>query len=151
MRDDRTPKTRGRRRTGRSEPIKKITKKSLIEGAKEVEGFKYRRPKERSECQGIGRPCPFVSCKYNLFLDVTEIGTIKFNFSDIEELKFNCVLDWAELGGITLDKIGDLMLITRERVRQTEEKALQRFRVATEGNEFFEEYRKENENDQDKN
>jgi len=28
------------------------------------------RPKTRADCEGGHRPCPYVSCKYNLFVDV---------------------------------------------------------------------------------
>lgn len=33
-------------------------------------GGEIVRPRTRGECAGVPRPCPFVSCKYNLYLDV---------------------------------------------------------------------------------
>ena len=52
------------------------------------------------------RPCPYVSCKHHLYLDVTEFGGIKLNFPGLEvwELEETCALDVAERGGVTLDE-----------------------------------------------
>ncbi len=81
------------------------------------------KPKTRAECRNRQRPCVFVSCKYNLYLDVNpNTGTIKLNFPDKEpwELEETCALDVAERGGLTLEEIGELMNLTRERIRQLE-------------------------------
>jgi hypothetical protein len=93
------------------------------------------RPKSRSDCVSAPRPCIFVSCKYNLFLDVNpETGSIKLNFPDKElwELEFTCALDVAEKGGITLEEVGEIMNLTRERIRQVETRGLEKVRTATE-------------------
>lgn len=87
----------------------------------------YNRPKYRYECENSIRPCPFVGCKYNLYLDVNpNTGTIKVNFPNTEvcNMPESCVLDVAERKGISLVEIGNLMNITRERVRQIEESAM---------------------------
>ena len=86
------------------------------------------RPKTRGECGD--RPCPWVSCKHHLYLDVTAIGSLILNFPDIEpwELSETCALDVAEMDGLTLEEVGDLMNITRERVRQLEQMAMEVFR-----------------------
>lgn len=100
-----------------------------------LEVVDYERPAHRSQCQHGPRPCLFVSCKHNLFLDVnTETGSIKFNFPDKEiwELKETCALDVAERGGITLEEVGDILNLTRERVRQLEMSALEKIRQAGE-------------------
>lgn len=80
------------------------------------------RPKTRADCIAGPRPCIFVSCKHNLYLDVSDIGSIKFNFPDkeLDELEETCALDVADRGGITLESVGSLMSLTRERVRQIE-------------------------------
>lgn len=81
------------------------------------------RPRTRSECRDAPRPCPWIGCKYHLYLDVNrETGAIKINFPDLEpwELAESCVLDVAERGAITLEEVGGIMNITRERVRQVE-------------------------------
>ena len=91
--------------------------------------------KTRADCVSSPRPCIFVSCKYNLYLDVNpETGSIKVNFPDkeIQELEYTCALDVAEKGGITLEEVGEIMNLTRERIRQVETRGLEKVRTATE-------------------
>lgn len=93
------------------------------------------RPKTRAECVNGQRPCLFVSCKYHLYLDVNpRTGSIKFNFPDKEiwDLKETCALDVADRGGITLEDVGEIMNLTRERVRQVETRGLLKLREAEE-------------------
>jgi hypothetical protein len=93
------------------------------------------RPRTRADCVNSPRPCVFVSCKYNLYLDVNpETGSIKLNFPDKEiwELEYTCALDVAEKGGITLEEVGEIMNLTRERIRQVETRGLEKVRHATE-------------------
>lgn len=85
-----------------------------------------RRPQTRAGCLDGPRPCPFVSCKYHLYLEVQpRTGAIKLNFPDIEveEMKESCALDVADRGGVQLQELGALTNLTRERVRQLEVKA----------------------------
>lgn len=89
------------------------------------------KPRTRGECERArgGGPCPFVSCAWHLYLDVDpDTGSIKLNFPDREvwELEETCALDAADRGGLTLEDAGDLLNITRERLRQLEQKALKR-------------------------
>jgi hypothetical protein len=94
-----------------------------------------QRPKTRADCMNGPRPCLFVSCKHNLYLDVNpETGSIKLNFPDKEiwELQYTCALDVAEKGGITLEEVGEIMNLTRERIRQVETRGLTKLREATE-------------------
>lgn len=94
-----------------------------------------QRPKTRADCVNGPRPCLFVSCKHNLYLDVNpETGSIKLNFPDKEiwELEHTCALDVAEKGGITLEEVGAIMNLTRERIRQVETRGLLKLREATE-------------------
>jgi len=93
------------------------------------------RPRSRADCINSPRPCVFVSCKYNLYLDVNpETGSVKMNFPDKEiwELEYTCALDVAEKGGITLEEVGEIMNLTRERIRQVETRGLEKVRTATE-------------------
>lgn len=90
------------------------------------------RPRFRSDCVNGPRPCPFVSCKHHLFLDVNpERGSIKLNFAEMEvwEMEETCALDIADRGGITLEEAGKLMNLTRERVRQLEVSGLNKIRA----------------------
>jgi len=92
----------------------------------------YQRPKTRAECLKMKRPCLFVSCKYHLFLDINpETKSIKFNFpgQEIWGLKETCSLDVADRGGVTLEEVGSIMNLTRERIRQVEMRALQKLKA----------------------
>lgn len=87
------------------------------------------RPSHRGECRGQARPCPWIACRYHLYLDVSpRTGSLRLNFPDLEvwELEETCALDVAERGGATLDGVGRLLDLTRERVRQLEQLALVR-------------------------
>ena len=96
-----------------------------------LEVLEYDRPTERSECINGPRPCLYVSCKHHLFLDVNpETGSIKLNFPDKDpwELEETCALDVAERGGITLEEVGEILNLTRERIRQLEVTALEKMK-----------------------
>ncbi len=85
------------------------------------------RPRTRAECLDGQRPCPFVSCAHHLYLDVSpRTGAIKLNFPDLEvwEMTETCALDVADRGGATLEEVGAIMNLTRERIRQVEVKGL---------------------------
>lgn len=88
----------------------------------------YDRPRTRGDCYGGPRPCPWVGCKYNLYLDVTLTGSVKLNFPDLEPHEMSpagsCSLDVADGGGETLEVVGKLLNVVRERVRQIEDRAL---------------------------
>jgi len=93
----------------------------------------YERPVNRSECRHAERPCLYVSCRYHLYLDVNpNTGSIKINFPDknIWELEETCALDVAERGGVTLEEVGDIMNLTRERIRQVEVAGLDKLRAS---------------------
>lgn len=106
------------------------------------------------------RPCPYVTCKYNLFTDVnSRSGGMKLNFPSIEVSDLSpfgvedllelseeevtlqetespgstfpsCALDVADVGGITLERVGVYLNVTRERARQLEDSALDKARLA---------------------
>jgi hypothetical protein len=85
------------------------------------------KPTTREDCAQGARPCPFVSCKHHLYLDVSaRTGAIKLNFPDVEiwEMTESCGLDVADRGGTTLEEVGAIMNLTRERVRQVEVQGL---------------------------
>lgn len=80
-----------------------------------------------AEAPNHSRPCGWLSCDQHLYLDVNpETGSIKINFPSLEpwELKHTCTLDLAARGGLTLEEIGEITNLTRERIRQVEIKGL---------------------------
>jgi len=117
--------------------IKRMTKRELELGRvlyPDVEGVE--RPQSREECVGGMRPCPFVSCKHHLYLDVSaRTGAIKLNFPDLEvwEMNESCALDVADRAGATLEEVGAIMNLTRERIRQVEVKALAKLEALRDG------------------
>jgi hypothetical protein len=108
--------------------VKRMTKRELELGRllyPEVDDIE--RPETRADCVNGMRPCPFVSCKHHLYLDVSaRTGAIKLNFPDLEvwEMSETCALDVADRGGTTLEEVGAIMNLTRERIRQVEVKGL---------------------------
>jgi hypothetical protein len=108
--------------------LKRLTREELRKGAlanPPVENID--RPATRAECKDMPRPCPFVACKHHLYLDINpRTGSIKINFPDLEpwELAHTCALDVADSGGLTLEEIGLITNLTRERVRQVEVRGL---------------------------
>jgi hypothetical protein len=131
---DEAPVTREQRRSRRKREIrartisvKRMTKRELEIGRLLYPEHDYEKPKMRTECIDGARPCPFVSCKHHLYLDVSaRTGAIKLNFPDLEvwEMTETCALDIADRGGTTLEEVGAIMNLTRERIRQVEVKAL---------------------------
>ena len=118
--------------------IKRLGIRALERGRVEYpdEGQHAERPRTRAECPPPGEPCPWVSCKHHLYLDVNDrTGSIKLNFPDLEvwELPETCALRVADRDGATLEEIAALMNLTRERVRQLEGRALRRVHLAVFG------------------
>jgi hypothetical protein len=107
--------------------VKRMTKRELEIGRMLYPETDYYKPRMRAECVDGPRPCPYVSCQHHLFLDVSaRTGAIKLNFPDLEVWDMNetCALDVADRGGTTLEDVGAIMNLTRERIRQVEVKAL---------------------------
>ncbi|MCP4674076.1 MAG: DNA-binding protein [Deltaproteobacteria bacterium] len=133
----------------RTIPIKKMTKEQMRIGRLIYPVTDHGRPLVRTVCEHGERPCPFVSCKYHLFLDVNpETGSIKLNFPDIEvwEMTETCALDIAERGGVTLEEVGEIMNLTRERIRQLEMSGLTKLVESDDapGMKLFEFYKESN-------
>lgn len=100
-----------------------------------IQEIEQSRPRSRADCAQGERPCMFISCKHHLYLDVNpETGSIKLNFPDKEiwELDETCALDVADRGGITLEEVGTIMNLTRERIRQVETRGLLKLRTIAE-------------------
>jgi len=98
------------------------------------------RPRTRSECaDGLERPCPWVSCRYHLLLDVAEDGRLyvtqdldEGDEDDIAKVLFRmpetCALDVAERGANNFVSIGRLLNVSKQRVEQVQVRALARIR-----------------------
>jgi len=100
-----------------------------------------RRPQTRAECESGPRPCPYVSCRYHLYLDVLVSGSLKLNHpdKDPDELEETCALDVAERGGESMTVIGRHLSMSRQRVEQIEKKAARK--LAMVGGIWFEDWR----------
>jgi hypothetical protein len=93
------------------------------------------RPRLRAECEAGPRPCPWVGCRYHLYLDTYTTGDpenptpgLIIHRPDLEplELPETCLLDLASRGPYTLAQIGEIFDLSRERIRQIEAGALRK-------------------------
>lgn len=134
---------RGRRRSrtmSRKEIARELRRQRAIGYADpEIDAIRREieasRPRSRAACAQGQRPCLFISCKHHLYLDVNPTtGSIKLNFPEKEvwELDETCALDVADRGGITLEEVGTIMNLTRERIRQVETRGLLKLREVAE-------------------
>ena len=148
--------------TGRAKKEKTLGVRQLKRERKEVRisdqviaWVEATRPKTRGECRGGLRPCPYVSCRHHLYLDVNEkTGSIKLNFPDKElwELEDTCVLDLTERGSLTLEQIGSFINLTRERVRQVEVSGLAKIKrtILTEYTDLYDQEEEERKEEEEK-
>ncbi|MEJ7604084.1 MAG: sigma factor-like helix-turn-helix DNA-binding protein [Kofleriaceae bacterium] len=129
-----------RRRRRRTRPrsktiaMKRLTREELRVGALMYPPVDIPRPSVREQCSGEMRPCPWVACKHHLYLDINpETGSIKINFPDLEpwEMKNTCALDVADAGALTLEEIGLITNLTRERIRQVEVRGLLKLKMGS--------------------
>ena len=94
------------------------------------------RPRRRGDCIRAMRPCPWVSCRYHLFLDVNRRGSIIYrSTSDVAELhgmRYTCALDAADDGGHSERAVGRVIKQTGASVREQAMRALLKLRNAIE-------------------
>lgn len=100
------------------------------EGRLRFLGTDHWRPRTRADCKGAFRPCPYLGCRYHLALDTERGGCLVYPFGhlQLDELEHTCALDIAEQGSHTLEELGQLLGVTRERIRQIEQVAMNRLR-----------------------
>jgi hypothetical protein len=121
---------------GRTIAPRRLTRTELRSITRQLPALINDRPRTRAECQEQARPCPWVACKHHLYLDVNpRTGSIKLNFPHLEpwELQHTCALDVAEDGGHTLEEVGDITNLTRERIRQLELRGLLELKTRSRG------------------
>ena len=129
-----------------TECIKRLSKRDLLAGRAETAYYGIDRPfaldetypTTYGECVerrlgGEENPCHFVRCKWHLAIDVhPETGAIKINHPgaldadgalDLRAMPATCALHLS-LEEHTLEQVGALINITRERARQIETKGL---------------------------
>ncbi len=95
----------------------------------------HHMPKRRSECLNRKRPCPWVRCTHHfiwLLWDRLRDKSDDEIADCISRIRYSCVLDTVDNHGqMTLEQIGQLLNLTRERIRQIEKKAITRARKPT--------------------
>lgn len=94
----------------------------IIATSRAVESTPSRRPRTRGECLRAPRPCFHVHCRYHLFTEAVAQG----RRVDLASVPETCALDVASRGGATLDEIGAVLRISKERARQVELMALRK-------------------------
>ena len=76
------------------------------------------RPKTRGECLNGPRPCPWVSCKYHLGIEVGVHSVTKVTEHDGWMERDTCALDVADRGEHSYRAISPLMMCTHEGARK---------------------------------
>lgn len=103
-----------------------------------VDDHQADRPRVRDDCRDGPRPCPWVSCRHHLYLDIVKAGggvRVKIHYPDldVDEIPETCSLDVADAGANgkpkTLEQCGVIFNVTRERVRQIEAKAVRKLKI----------------------
>lgn len=122
------PRGRRKKKRGRKKDPCGIVERLLVK-------MDLKRPETRADCKNVPRPCPFVGCRHNTFIDINSSSKrLKIIFNQCEdpsEMEIsNCVLDIVEKHGpMTLEDVGTYMNVTRERVRQIGDAALRKTRI----------------------
>ena len=98
------------------------------------------RPCTRADCVHGPRPCPWIGCRYHLFDEIAprllRVPRDTLGLEPDERLlnvlfgmEYSCSLDWAQKGPNTLDNIGKMFGVTRERIRQIQDMGLKKLKV----------------------
>ena len=113
------------------------------------QGDEPERPRTRADCIDGPRPCPWVSCRYHLLVDVKPNGGIALNITRpgeksahtisrhtrhhdrlediaverLEAMSETCALDVAEAGGASFARVGRLMGLTKQGVLAIQKRA----------------------------
>jgi hypothetical protein len=93
-------------------------------------------PATRAGCIDGPRPCYRVRCRFHLLADVIAAELVNEAagrpvaepVADVEDLAASCALDAADAGPLTLLQVGELICVSRERIRQVEHDGLRKMR-----------------------
>jgi hypothetical protein len=114
-------------RTARVVSFRRLTKGELRVGLFLYPERVVDRPRTRADCEGGPRPCPYAGCRHHLGFEVRPgSGSLIEVFAGVEvwDMPNTCALDLADAGTHTLEEVGAIFGLTRERIRQIEEQAL---------------------------
>jgi hypothetical protein len=108
-----------------------LSSKRLTTAERQIAALLYperpQRPRTRGECPDV-RPCPWVGCRYNTYLEVSTHGSLTLFDPGRQPWDVSpatsCALDVAERGGVTPEDVGAIFGMSRERIRQIEQGAL---------------------------
>ena len=106
------------KREGLLQPVQEKADAELLE--------RFPRPRNARECRP-GAPgrwwgkaaCPYISCRQHLGLTVTEAGGVKL-LTGLDDGRGSCALDLAGEGARTLEEVGEVLGVSRQRMEQTE-------------------------------
>ena len=108
--------------------------RDIQRGAADAEPAPSLRPRTRGDCSQRRRPCPFISCRHHLFIEVTPAGSIKMAFGDdierLTQMEETCSLDVADRGEHDMNRIGRYLGVTPARIQQEVSQALAKLRSA---------------------
>jgi hypothetical protein len=120
-------------RVVKPKPLTPVERAELARTERYLRGPAFRglpvvRPATRAGCQNVPRPCPFVSCSLNNYLDIMPSGALKMNMPHLEpwemDPKLSCAHDIQDAGGAPLEMVGAALNVSMERARQIVDKAL---------------------------
>lgn len=90
-----------------------------------------QRPKTRADCINGPRPCPWVGCRYHLFLEIRQGGQgngklyFRWPGKELNECEHTCALDLAE-EPLTSYEIAQILGVSHQAILYAERQALQR-------------------------
>jgi len=102
-------------------------------------------PRTRGDCVDGPRPCPHLGCRHHIWTDVNlrpDLPSKKYDERGRmvrlrrgapgrgrpELPDESCALDVADEGGHTLERVGEILGVTRERIRQIEKQFLEKLK-----------------------